>query len=219
MKKTKEFLQKLDQDKLYSFILTSLRCNEQFLIDFNLEFDEPTDEDYVRLRESIDRSLYRATSAKAYMISVDTEEYMERAKHGYIQFAFDIAKHLFEQVVDMHDCFMPICEVDDFLGSCFADVQKIADLAVDLEDKAYVFSGCLELSDLDFSDCQDDYEEPLVDISATLLAKENHRTNKSDLSFFKDETHGDMFNQALLQTTIELYGEEAGARLPLQKNH
>ncbi|MDR1638148.1 MAG: hypothetical protein LBT59_00495 [Clostridiales bacterium] len=212
----KELLKTIDQEKLHAFILNYLQQDEQFEVAFKLAFAKPTEGDLSSILSRIDDSLEKSTDMRAYIIDIpEDNEYLTRAKQGHIRFAFDAARYLFERLVKMHDCFSHDCDVDEYLDYRLSDFDAIAKLATDREDKAYIFNGCLELSDLDFSECLDNYEKQFVDISATLLAKENHLRNKADLSFFEDTTHGDMFNENLLEKTITMYGKEAGAKLAL----
>jgi hypothetical protein len=224
LKESKAFLQNLDQDKLHDLILNCLQKNEHFEVAFKLAFTAPTDEDLSSLTYRIDKSLEAFTDIGVRKIDFpEVNEYMTRARQGYIKFAFDAAKHLFEQLVDMNDCFtydcftedhsMNDCDVERYLHCRLWDFVTIAELATDREDRAHVFEGCLDLYFLDFSRRLAYFEREFLDISAWLLANENHLNNRSDLSFFEDMDHGDRFNQALVETTIRLYGYDEGLKL------
>ncbi|MDR1639319.1 MAG: hypothetical protein LBT59_06455 [Clostridiales bacterium] len=154
MEDTRKLFENYDTNELLDFLAEAIRFDDELRERFRIRFEELDYKNDLKRAKSSLASIYREAEKQwrkfydkcAY---VDTNalsaEVSKRAEQGHIEYAFKVAEMLYTAATD-HLSFQVDDEMSLEAHSCVHRMTYIAERATRPEDKAYIFSRCLELS-------------------------------------------------------------------------
>ena len=225
----RDLLEGLSKKDLVDFLVDYAETDTKFTNALNMQFQEPVyEEELVRIENDIDYELADVSDFSdrnkwgnlIFDVSSIYFEMDQRKRQGHIRLAFDIAALLYCKLLEIFE-YQGECEVSDEASSCIKEMSDISRMAVNEQDKAYIYHKCIELAALeDGKDYGADYEDELLGISAKFATTERRTELEHALeSALNSNVNGYEFNHyrqelVLLHYKVvnKLDGRKAGDR-------
>ena len=214
----RQLLERINRDKLLEFLVEYAENDAKFANAVNVRFGEPVYDDEIdKIEHEIDRALsgvsdYRTHDSwgNANFFTGDIiEEIRERASQGHIRLAFAETESLYRKLLDLFE-YQGECEISDEAEYCISIMSDIADEAVSVDDKEFIFQHCIELADLeDAKNYGADYEDKLLRIAVKFVTIENRAEMERALTRFDSGRREEEFALIRLELVRTFEGSEA----------
>ena len=217
----REFLGRLNREKLLDFLAEYAEQDAKFANAINVRFGKPEfEQELSKIENAIDYALdgvsdYRTHDSWGY-VSFDTgditAEIQQRVSQGHIRLAFAETELLYRKLLELFE-YQGECEISDEAESCLEMMSDIAGKAVSGNDKEYIFKHCIELSELDDGkDYGADYEDKLLRIAAKFVTTENRAELEQALARFDSGWRAEEFKLIRLELIRKFEGKNAADR-------
>jgi len=216
----RKLLEKLSKENLIDFIEEYAVKDVRFANAINVRFGRPEyEEELGKIRNAIDDTLrgvsdYRRHDKWGNAIfdtSGITEEIRQRADQRHTRLAFVEIEMLYRRLLENLE-YQGECEISDKAEYCIDIMSEIADKAVSAEDKEYIFTRVIELSELeDGKNYGEDYEDKLLKIAAKFVTWENRAELENALAHFDFKRREEELKLIWLEIIRKTEGEDAAA--------
>lgn len=217
----REFLGRLNREKLLDFLAEYAEQDAKFANAVNVRFGKPEfEKELSKIENAIDYALdgvsdYRTHDSWGY-VSFDmgdiTAEIQQRVSQGHIRLAFAETELLYRKLLEVFE-HQGECEISDEAESCLDMMSELAGKAVSWDDREYIFKHCIELSELDDGkDYGADYEDKLLRIAAKFVTTENRAELEQALVRFDSGWRAEEFKLIRLELVRKFEGKAAADR-------
>ena len=178
----RKILEKQNKETLIDFIVEYAKSNSDIINAVDVWFKKPEfSKELKKIENAVEcafdgASDYYHRSGWDYIdfdVSGIITEIKQRTEQGHIRLAFAELELLYRKLIECFE-YQAECEISDEAENCLEIMVEIANKAVLVGDKEYIFRQCIYLSDLeDGKDYGADYEDKLLLIAAKFVTPEN----------------------------------------------